>query len=91
MTEEDDKKKQQPTDLGTYRESPPGAPLPAPVQLTEYEKNLQVEADAAAFQRQLRHGIPKQRGCLQIGLMILAGIGILLVLLVGLVLFTCSR
>jgi hypothetical protein len=100
MTDEDDKK---PKDPGIYRESPPDAPPPAPVQPTEYEKQLQAEAEARAFQQRLRSpaspGFGKKAGvvaiggmgCLGIVLWLFAAAGVVVLVLIGLVIFSCSR
>jgi hypothetical protein len=100
MTDEDDKK---PKDPGVYRESPPDAPAPAPVQPTEYQKQLQAQAEVAQFQHQVRSpmtpGVKKGAtvaaaggvGCMAVflWLAVIGGVGILV--LIGLVVFTCSR
>lgn len=90
MTKEDDNKPAR-TDLGMYRESPPDAPPPAPVQLTEYERNLKLAAETEEFQRLLHKGTPRKWTFLRVVGTLFAGVVILFVLLVGLVLFTCSR
>jgi hypothetical protein len=90
VKKEDDKQAPR-TDVGLYRESPPDAPPPAPVQPTDYERKLAAEKEVAEFERNLHRGTPRQWTFLRVLVTFLAGVGIVLVLLVGLVFFTCSR
>jgi hypothetical protein len=100
MTDENDKK---PKDPGVYRESPPDAPPPAPVQPSEYQKQLQADAEVQRFQQQVRDPTGGNAGrtakiaaaggigCMGVVLWILAIVGAGVLVIIGLVIFTCSR
>ncbi len=93
--------KEKAPDLVGYRESPPYAPPPAPVQPTEYQRQLQTEAEARRFQQELRGNKKMGKnaamvaaggmGCGMIILWVfaLAGVGVLV--LIGLIIFSCSH
>jgi hypothetical protein len=101
MTDQDDKKPKDPKGAGGYRDSPPDAPPPAPVQPTEYQQHLKTEAEVQRFQEQVRD--PRRvgnkaaiaaaggLGCMGVILWILAIVGVGIVVVIGLVIFTCSR
>jgi hypothetical protein len=102
MTDEDEKKKK-PEDKGVYRESPPDAPPPPPPQPTEYQKQLQAEAEMKWFQQQVRSPTrpqPGQKaaivaagglGCVGVIMWLLAIAGVGVLVLIGLIIFSCSR
>jgi Flp pilus assembly protein TadB len=101
MTDEDDKK---PKDPGVYRESPPDAPAPAPVQPSEYQRQRQADAEVQRFQQQVRDPTAGKSGgktaqiaaaggigCMAVVLWIVAIVGAGVLVVIGLVIFTCSR
>jgi hypothetical protein len=100
MTDENDKK---PKDPGLYRESPPDAPPPPPLTPTEYGKHLQAEAEMRQFQQQVHSPMSPVAGrkvavaaaggigCFAVIMWLLAIAGMAVMVLVGLVIFSCSH